>query len=132
MVEENKDSENEPNPLITAIHSLEKWFRRLAGAGVLAFCATLLVAIGLFIYQDEAAEAQAETLSTIRDERSIESCQQNNVQVERTREFAKEQLVQVFSIFSRDQLSPEEIREIRKTQFKEYDLFVEDSFPYRS
>lgn len=130
-VEKTKSEEVTGNPLIVAISSLEKWFRRLAAAGVLAFCATLLVAIGLFIYQDDAADAKTETLTTVRDERSIGACKQENQQTLRTREFAKEQLVQVFSIFSRTQLPPEEVRAAREEQFKRYESFVDVSFPYR-
>ena len=119
------------NRLKETIKSLETWFRWMAIGGIVAFCSTVLVAFGLFKYQEQAADDKLETLNTIRDERSIGACRQDNIQTEKTRTFAKDQLVQVFSIFSRQQLLPEEIRKERAEQLKEYELFVDSSFPYR-
>lgn len=131
MPESMNDEVDEQNSLLKVIKSLETWFRRLVAAGVVAFCATLLVAIGLYVYQDDASQQKLDTLETIRDERSIGACRQDNIQTRKTREFAHDQLVQVFSIFSRAQISPEEIIESRKEQFVKYDAFVNESFPYR-
>lgn len=119
------------NRLKETIKSLETWFRWMAIGGIVAFCSTVLVAIGLFKYQEDAANDNVETLNTIRDERSIGACRQDNIQTEKTREFAKEQLLQVFTIFSRNELPAEEIRKAREEQFQKYEAFVDSSFPYR-
>lgn len=111
--------------------SIKRWFKLLAAGMAVALCSVLLTSVALVRYQSQNEAEREEQFLEERTDRAVESCKLYNEDQLRDRDFAHDQLVTIFAVFSRSDHTVAQVEEEREEELAAYDSFVASKFPFR-